>query len=252
MTIGDVLGEQPGAEGRTTSGLARIREMSDRITRERGGHLHAVDDEPDREQVRAEVSALQARTSSQGWEKLLASWPYEDYSTASLDALDPRHQHVARIRAWAEDPNGRTLLLSGATGVGKTHVAFALLRHFAEQGRTVKAWKEKSYLDALLPDGGPEPAWKVRDGAARVQDLLVDDLGANRDLERGAATEFVQRELCDLFSPRLGRGKRLIITTNLGPAELERLYDERIISRISQQITVVQITGPDRRTRAGW
>ncbi|GIH95252.1 DnaA/Hda family protein [Planobispora siamensis] len=210
----------------------------------RGGHLTAVDDYGPAD-VAADVDALRRRNNLTIWQRLVEDWPDGDYRDATLETLTAE-QGAQEVRAWAANPTARTLVLNGDVGRGKTHVAFAALGHFAHQGMRVHAVSEARYLTALRPDGGGLPAYRVRQMAEDADALLVDDLGAGRDVSK-PVTEFAATEIGSLISAFLRRDKRLLITTNLNPDQLGIMYGPRIMSRLVQQATPIWVEGEDRR-----
>jgi chromosomal replication initiation ATPase DnaA len=72
-----------------------------------------------------------------------------------------------------------------------------------------------------------------------AQAVLLDDVGC-RDTPSDARRETLKRAL------DLREGQPTILTANLTPAGLARVYDDRLASRCCAG-TVVKVQGPDRR-----
>lgn len=158
---------------------------------------------------------------------------------------DPK---IARmVSEWWVAPRSPWLLLTGDLGVGKTGLAIsvakqalaggkqALYRPFVELLSDIRATFKTR--DASEPD----EADLVR--ACKGADLLVlDDVGAER------ATGWAQERLFEILNHRYNERRRTLLTTNLGPDELEEHVGDRILSRINGMAYIANIVGPNLRT----
>lgn len=184
--------------------------------------------------------------------------PMREDCKMGLSVLDD-NQYPHELQAWLDGPQSRTLILAGATGNGKTQAAFATAAQAARYGAMmwdsetrqgvrkpliVRGWSVNNYLRALLPDGSPEPVWKIRHSAVWAELLILDDLGAELD---ATAREWMRKEIADLLDDRLERNLRTIFTTNLNSSTVEDRLGDRLWSRLQQDSTVLEFTGPDRR-----
>lgn len=182
-------------------------------------------------------------------------------------AVPPRYADAAPIAAdpvigqWAHqiatDPkHARSLLLTGTTGTGKTHQAWAALRMIAEAGPAryeLIATTAADMYGSLRPggsDAGPESALKR---LARVPLLLLDDLGSAK------ASEWVEEITYRLINERYNACKPTVFTSNypteaprdrqgniVGPG-LDVILGDRIVSRLTEMTDVVVMAGRDRR-----
>jgi hypothetical protein len=189
-------------------------------------------------------------------EKLLP--PKREACKEGLSVLFPT-QFPLELQAWLDDPHARTLILAGPTGNGKSQAAFATAAQAARYGAMmidrqtrqavrkpllVRGWTVNNYLRALLPEGSPEPVWKIRDLAIGAELLINDDLGAELDVR---AREWMRKEIADLLDDRLERNGRQIYTTNQPAAVVRERLGDRLWSRIQEDATVLRFTGPDLR-----
>ena len=142
-------------------------------------------------------------------------------------------ENLERVRGeaqrWAQAPFG-WLVLMGAVGTGKTHLAAAVAQERLAAGDSV--------LFAVVPDllrrlrvasNGEADADErrhagdqLRDAAHAVDLLVLDDLGAH------TLTPWVQETLYQLLAYRHLRRLPTVITTNLS---LSR-WDDRLVSRL--------------------
>jgi DNA replication protein DnaC len=170
----------------------------------------------------------------------------------------------AAIGAWAHqvahDPdNARSLLLTGTTGTGKTHQAWAALRMIAEAGPhryELIATTAADMYGALRPGGSARGTEAELDRLVDIPILLVDDLGSAK------ASEWVEEVTYRLINRRYNGCKPSIFTSNyptaaprddhgnlVGPG-LDIVLGERIVSRLAEMTDVVAMTGHDRRRSA--
>lgn len=206
--------------------------------------------------VAEEVARQQAMIRRDCLLKLLP--PMREDCKEGLAVLDD-DQFPNEIQAWLNDPHARTLILAGATGNGKTQAAYATAAQAARYGAMmwnpetrqsarkpliVRGWSVNNYLRSLLPDGSPEPVWKIRHAAVWAELLILDDLGAELD---ATAREWMRKEIADLLDDRLERGGRTIFTTNLASDVVENRLGDRLWSRIQLHSTCLEFMGPDRR-----
>jgi DNA replication protein DnaC len=193
-----------------------------------------------------------------GQKRFMESVPRR-YRTATLD--DVAEAVVPRWADWASrliatDPAEiGNLILMGNVGTGKTHAAWAALRHIAttpyqpHPGRQcwrLTSFRADSHADlcaSLRPGPGKETEAILRTLVA-VQVLMVDDLGAIKQ------TEWSEEITYRLINGRYNAGLPIIATSNLTPKVLRDSIGDRIVSRLIEDATQVAITGTDRRRKA--
>ncbi|MFD7705611.1 ATP-binding protein [Streptomyces sp. NPDC059786] len=154
-----------------------------------------------------------------------------------------RKEQAARGNPLATVLHGRSLLLLGSTGTGKTHQAYGAIRELAITGVAAR-WVVTTAADlygALRPRHGIDSeAEFARYRDARI--LLIDDLGADR-----TPTEFVEEVNFRLINHRYEHHLPTLITTNLLRKELAARLGDRVTSRLIEMCQPVVFEGPDRR-----
>ncbi|WP_345739010.1 hypothetical protein [Prosthecobacter algae] len=165
---------------------------------------------------------------------------------------------VALVQSWQPAP-GRSLLLTGGTGLGKTRAAFALLQRVHDSGRSVyalhagDAWDHGSHLQGLASavrlqyHEDPRVAQTAAHCLHRARTcslLLLDDVGKERASgQTGQLSEAVGEALFGLIEHRLVHALPLILTTNAPGATLQhRLGPDRgapLLRRLLESCTVV-------------
>ncbi|GAB3113385.1 hypothetical protein GCM10027160_17210 [Streptomyces calidiresistens] len=137
---------------------------------------------------------------------------------------------------------GRSLLILGTTGTGKTHEAYGAVRSLLIAGVRLR-WKATTAADLyaeLRPRPGHDTERELMD-AARCPLLILDDLGAAR------SSEWTEEITMRLINRRYNEMLPTLITSNLGPADLRDQLGDRIASRLAEMTERVILDGPDRR-----
>lgn len=143
--------------------------------------------------------------------------------------------------------NGVSVLLTGGTGSGKTHLAVAMLAGYL-----------KNHADALfitLPDmlleirsAFSDKSTTTEKGLVELyssrQFMVLDDLGAEKP------SEFTVSALSLILDRRIRQEKQTVITTNLSMEAIEEYSSSRIASRISE-MEVIKVNMPDYRKKRG-
>jgi DNA replication protein DnaC len=136
-------------------------------------------------------------------------------------------------------------LLLGNTGLGKTHLSTAIARKVIERGYDVYYNSAVGMLsDFEYRRFGNGIAAEMTDDTARYVDcdlLIIDDLGTE------VVNQFTLSCIYYVINTRLNLQKPMIINTNLSPAELRKVYTDRISSRLMGEFAVIPFYGTDIR-----
>jgi DNA replication protein DnaC len=153
------------------------------------------------------------------------------------DSLEQAFNHA---RHFAQTLNG-WLLIQGAVGCGKTHLAAAIANYVVNLGVPTLFITVPDLLDALrFAYNDPEATFEERfEEIRRAPLLILDDFGTQN------ATAWAQEKLFQILNFRYINRLPLVVTTNL---ELEEI-EERIRSRLQdpELVTHAHILATDYR-----
>lgn len=147
----------------------------------------------------------------------------------------------------------RGLLFMGPVGVGKTHLAAAILRGLVERGASCLFYEFGALLQEIRDSYNPvsqASELKVLAPVYEAEVLVLDELGASKP------TDWVQDTMMQIIGKRYNDRKLTLFTTNYRdvrqtPAEetLEDRIGTRLRSRLYEMCKTVIIDGEDYRRR---
>lgn len=185
----------------------------------------------------------------------LASGLPEKYRSKTFDNFrvdvysdpDDMQRKLVRIHrfidALAEGRPMGNLVLRGYVGRGKTHLSAAIANACIERGLSVVYRRTDDLLDLIRYskfERGQDDEETIRtfDLLRNCNLLILDDFGAE------PRTEFAVDELTRLIEERNLRNKSWVINTNLELNDIEKLYDPRLMERITEKVTVFRLETP--------
>lgn len=142
------------------------------------------------------------------------------------------------------DGTGRSILMRGATGLGKTHLSLAIANEVIEKGYYAVYVSAPSVLAKLENahfnyDNAEEE--RLMQTLSDCDLLIIDDLGTE------FATQYTKAAIYNIFNNRLLKNKPVIINTNMTIRELEATYSQRFVSRIMGECDKLDFVGKDIR-----
>lgn len=169
---------------------------------------------------------------------------FENFILKFRDSTPPARTPDAAwrvARSYAENPDG-WLVLYGAFGTGKTHLAVAVANLRLSQGEPAVFIVVPDLLDHLRSTFSPSSEVTYDELFETVRDtplLILDDLGTQ------TSTPWAQEKLYQILNHRYNKGLPTVITTNLNPDEIE----PRLRSRLgdSHLSKLVEIRDIDKR-----
>lgn len=196
-----------------------------------------------REEACRRLSQMAAMRLTSFDEMDLACYPAEVDPRLGQSPRDRMRDVIAYCRGYADhfSPASPSLLLTGPTGVGKTHAALAIARQAAEQGYGVIYGPAGTLLGRLEKEHFGRMEGDSETLFIDCDLLILDDLGTE------FTGPFYTACLYNLINSRLLGGRPTIISTNLGRAELVDRYGEQTASRILGAYEPLAFFGRDIR-----
>lgn len=137
---------------------------------------------------------------------------------------------------------GKSILMEGGTGLGKTHLSLAIAQRVIERGYGVVYCSAPDILNVLEREHFSRTAKNETLHRLNECDLLIiDDLGTE------FSTQFTQSCIYNLINTRISQEKPTIVNTNLSLTELKKLYSERFVSRFIGDQCYFEFIGDDVR-----
>lgn len=147
----------------------------------------------------------------------------------------------------------RGLLFMGPVGVGKTHLATAILRGLVERGASCLFYEFGALLQEIRDSYNPvsqASELKVLAPVYEADVLVLDELGASKP------TDWVQDTMMQIIGKRYNDRKLTLFTTNYRDARqpptqetLEDRIGTRLRSRLYEMCKTVMIEGEDFRRK---
>lgn len=149
-------------------------------------------------------------------------------------------------KAYAENfkRDSRSILMRGATGLGKTHLSLSIANELLQRGFSVAYVSAPDILFQFERAHFSREYDKEQDLLSTLSEcdlLIIDDLGTE------FATGFTNTQIYNIFNNRILRSKPVIINTNLTVKELENAYTQRFVSRIMGTCDKLDFVGRDIR-----
>ncbi len=199
---------------------------------------------------------IEAGMESSGLSGLMNKQSFENFSLDYYRKDAREYQIMSRnfetVRRYATaftieegKPKPQSLLFLGGTGLGKTHLSTAVARTVIERGYDVyynsavgmiSDFEYRRFGNGLVQGEG--------DDTSRYTEcdlLIIDDLGTE------VVNQFTVSCLYHVINTRLNLQKPTLISTNLTSAELRKVYNDRITSRLTGEFLLIPFYGTDVR-----
>lgn len=137
----------------------------------------------------------------------------------------------------------KNLMFMGGTGLGKTHLSLAIANVVINRGYSVIYGTTQNILSDLQNENfGRDDNLRYTENTVLNCDLLIlDDLGTE------FKSPYTVACLYNIINSRISSKLPTIISTNIGFDELEKRYDQRIVSRLAGEYTKFMLVGNDIR-----
>lgn len=154
------------------------------------------------------------------------------------DVLSYVRRYAAEIKTCRE-----SLLFTGGTGLGKTHLSLAVAREAIDAGLGVIYDSVPSMMMKLENERFGRGDDGFCDAVCSCDLLILDDLGAEHN------TASTRTFIYTIVNSRIMSGLPTVISTNLSVSELSERYSDAVYSRLSGDFTPVYFCGSDIRLK---
>ena len=174
---------------------------------------------------------------------------YSDTIQDKTSGISPRAEAEIALHASREliaklGNNPPSLILTGHTGVGKTHLAHAIAGEAIKNGASVLYFTAPQLFEHLSElTFSRNYSLEDRDLISGCDLLIIDDLGTE------LTNTYTASELFRLIEERIQKKRATVISTNLTASEIKNRYSERISSRIGSSYQLLHLSGDDLRMR---
>ncbi|MCR5178481.1 MAG: ATP-binding protein [Lachnospiraceae bacterium] len=139
----------------------------------------------------------------------------------------------------------KNLLFMGSVGTGKTTLSVCIAKKLIERGFSVIYFSSVSLFELLGRVSFDNEKRSERDRV--LSDIYNCDLLVIDDLGTELLNSFVEEQLFSIINERSLRDRRMVISTNQDTKDLQRVYGDRIFSRIISEFVILKLTGSDIR-----
>lgn len=169
-----------------------------------------------------------------------------EYYKDSQEIYDVMKRNFQFCKSYAEnfDLRSYSLMFTGATGLGKTHLSLAIAKTAIAKGFNVVYGTAQRLFSSIEREHfgrSDDPDGTTEDMLIDCDLLIIDDLGAE------FTTSFSVATLNNIVNSRLLDSKPTIVSTNLSLAEIQNKYTERAASRIIGEYMILSFFGRDIR-----
>ena len=161
------------------------------------------------------------------------------YNGETLEQAKFVYEKCQKFVSAFDAPETKSMLIFGATCVGKTFFSAATANELLRNGKNVLYYSAQSLFSMLVD---------ARFGGKTMSDvydcdlLIIDDLGTEIINSATTACFF------ELLNSRMLENKKMIINTNLNFKNIEEIYSPRILSRF-MEFERLALTGDDIRIK---
>ena len=173
--------------------------------------------------------------------RFVGDWFWASQSLRAFPYLRRWHRGFQKISLE------QSLLFYGPPGLGKTFLCTSIAKALMDNSKTVLYYSSSELFNRLSDYTFSRETFlktsskEIHDLIMDTQLLIIDDLGSEM------TNSFVINQLFNILNLREMHARKLIISTNLTPKELNEVYGDRIFSRMVMHFDFYKFYGSDIR-----
>lgn len=175
----------------------------------------------------------------------LSYYPDNDAEKPRKNSREIMESNLKACKDFAENFNGKGkgLLITGKTGLGKTHLSLSIAKELIERGFSVMYNSAPSILSTLEKESFGKSDTDLMPLLTSCDLLILDDLGTEYKSDRYPTF------LYEIINTRQARMLPIIINTNLDVNAITERYQGKLCSRILSMDDILVFCGSDNRFR---
>lgn len=163
------------------------------------------------------------------------------YKDATFDNYVCSTERQKSIVAYLKQ--GKSAIIYGSNGTGKTHLAYACCFHQISQNKTAKYILAFDFFNEIRDSFDTHTSNDIVMQYAKYDYLVIDEV----DKTQGTAMEFAY--LYSLINRRYNDIKPTVLVTNSKPDELKVIVGASVIDRIGSDGKIIELSGENYRQK---